>query len=451
MPPVFNVCFWRTRTALNRSCGPADGLWLERRTATEVIGPRILITGAGTGASNNLIRSLKAGNPSLFIVGCNADRFFLKQSTADRNYLIPAQSQSEFLAVLRQVVKADRIDLLVPSSDADVTGISRLRHRIPCRLFLPRHSVIELCQDKYKLTRFLRSRGVSAPLTYPVRSVSGLAKAFRRLARHQSVVWCRIRKGHGSAGAMPVKRVDQARNWIQYWQEMRGVPARLFTLSEYLPGRDFACQSLWKAGRLVLVKTFERVSHLVPGTHASAVSSVAALSRTVYEPRVTDVCSRAILSMDPKASGVFCIDMKEDARGVPCITEINAGRFSLSTNIYDLAGKHNMAATYVRLGLGEPVAIRRCYDATEDYYMVRDLDTVPGIFHAEAFLGGFIDAMTAQRATGSHRTSQRRRRHGRIRRGQTLSTTQDCYGGRDERPAKRIAAKRVQKRDKESL
>lgn len=381
-------------------------------------GRRLLVTGAGTGAGNNLIRSLRTGDPSLFIVGCHADRFSLKQSSADRNYLIPALTEPGFLPGLRRVVSVERIDLLFPSTDADVRVISSSRHRIPCHLFLPRHSVIELCQDKYKLTRFLRSRGIPAPLTYPVTGMSGIGKAFRRLAPHRSLVWCRIRKGNGSAGAMPVKRAEQARTWIGYWKEMRGVPARLFTLSEYLPGRDFACQSLWKAGRLVLIKTFERLSHVVAGSQASEVSSVAALSKTVFAPRVTRVCAEAVRNLDPKASGVFCIDVKEDARGVPCITEINAGRFSLSTNVYDLAGKHNMAVTYVRLALGERVDIPEQYDVAKDHYMVRDLDTVPGVFHADAFLSGIIDARPAQRATGNHHTSHdRRTRHGRFHRG----------------------------------
>jgi len=217
---------------------------------------------------------------------------------------------------------------------------------------------------------------------------------------------------------MPVKRAEQARTWIRYWKEMRGVPARFFTLSEYLPGRDFGCQSLWKAGELILVKTFERLSYAVAGSQASRLSSVAALSKTVFAPRVTEVCAEAVRNLDPKASGVFCVDVKEDARGVPCITEINAGRFSLSTNVYDLVGKHNMAVTYVRLALGERVAIREKYDVAEDYYMVRDVDTLPGVFHAEAFLGGIIDARPAQRATGNHRTSHNRRtRHGYFRRG----------------------------------
>ncbi len=62
-------------------------------------------------------------------------------------------------------------------------------------------------------------------------------------------------------GATLVKSAEQARGWIRYFQEMRRVPVTSFTLSEYLPGRDFACQSLWKDGDLILIKTVERLSY----------------------------------------------------------------------------------------------------------------------------------------------------------------------------------------------
>jgi hypothetical protein len=47
-----------------------------------------------------------------------------------------------------------------------------------------------------------------------------------------------------------------------------------------------------------------------------------------------------------------------------------------------------MSLTYVRLGLGETVELREEYDAVEGYYMVRDLDVLPGVFHADELIGG---------------------------------------------------------------
>jgi len=39
------------------------------------------------------------------------------------------------------------------TSDQDVRVVSRHRRRLGARVFLPRHPVIELCQDKYRVER----------------------------------------------------------------------------------------------------------------------------------------------------------------------------------------------------------------------------------------------------------------------------------------------------------
>ena len=79
---------------------------------------------------------------------------------------------------------------------------------------------------------------------------------------------------------------------------MRAIPANSFILSDYLPGRDFGCQSVWKDGELILVKTYERLSYLGTGSQPAEVSSVAALAKTVTEHRVVDTSVQAIRLLD---------------------------------------------------------------------------------------------------------------------------------------------------------
>jgi len=336
------------------------------------------------------MRSLRASGVS--VVGCNDDRFILKNSDAERNYLIPPRGHRRRIATLRQILQTDEIDLVIPVSDDDVAELSRARSRLRGHLFLPRQSVIALCQDKYLASAFLRGKGIPAALTYAVKSLTDLNKIFRRLRRGRSDrVWCRVRNGAGAFGAAPVASAAQAANWIAYWRDMRGTPVRAFTLSEYLPGRDFGCQSVWHDGELFLIKTYERLSYLTSGSRASEVSSVAALAKTVFEPDVVETCTAAIRALDRRASGVFSVDLKQDAAGVACVTEINAGRFSSATNIFDFTGKQNMAGTYVRVALGEPAGIGERYDFVEDHYMLRDIDALPQIFRAEEFFDAILE------------------------------------------------------------
>jgi carbamoyl-phosphate synthase large subunit len=351
---------------------------------------RVLILGAGSGASDNLIRSLRA-DAALVLIGAHADRFVLAASRADRRYLIAPRERPEFAATLRRVVEREAIDLLVPNSDADVRAVSAIRDDLGTRVFLPRAEAIELCQDKYALTTLLRSRGLPAPLTHPIATVDDVAAAFDALAPRRRL-WCRMRSGAGSMGAIPVATPEQARSWIAYWRDMRGIAPEVFTLSEYLPGRDFNVQGVWKNGRPLVMKTIERLSYLGGGQNPSGMSSTPALAKTVDEPGVLDVCAAAVHAVDPRASGVFNLDLKERAPGDPCITEINAGRFAMITNVHDFTGQHNTALVFVRAALDEPLDVADPRDVAMDYYLVRDLDTEPALFQADELYDRVDDA-----------------------------------------------------------
>ncbi len=352
---------------------------------------RVLVTGAGSAATTNLVRSLRSGDPTLWIVGCHHDRFTLKKSLADRNYVCPSPKLATFRDALCRVVERERIDIVIPNSDLDVEALVDIRDTVPCATFLPTKEVVALCQDKFELTTFLQAKRVPVPATCAVTELGTLPDVFARLAPHPEL-WCRIRTGSNARGALRVRRPEQARAWVSYWEEMRGVPITLFTISEYLPGRDFMYQSLWKDGRPVSVKTFERMAYFAAGSNPTAVSSLSALARTVIDQRVVDISARAVLAIDPAASGAFAIDLKENVAGVPCVTEINSGRLLTAMTAFDGVGQHNMALLYVKLALGEAVSAGEPYDAVEDYYVVRDIDTPADVFHADDFFEGIEEA-----------------------------------------------------------
>jgi hypothetical protein len=353
---------------------------------------RLLVTSAGTGPSNNLIRSLRAGHPSVTIIGGHDDPFILQNSSADRRYRTPPSGPA-WARALRRIARAEAVDLIIPATDADTLALSRLRAGLTRYLFLPRPALIELCADKYRLAGRLRALGLPAPVTARVRSLRDVDRTFRRAAPGRGArAWCRVRRGAGSRGAIPVASAAQARAWIAYWRDMRGVPVRDFTLSEFLPGRDLGCQSVWKDGVQLLTKTYERLSYLASGTQPAEISSVPALTKTVREPEIAALCARVIRRLDPRASGVFGVDLKEDAAGVARVTEINAGRFSSTTNLLDLTGKHNMTAVYLQAALGERVDLRDEYDVAEYHYLLRDIDAPPRILREEEFFDGVVDA-----------------------------------------------------------
>ena len=134
---------------------------------------RLLVSGAGSGGTNNLIGSLRERDAGgVFIVGYHTDRFILKKSPADRNYVMPPPTHPRFADTLGRIVDRERIDLIIPTQDVDVLGLARCEGAIAARVFLPSRSTIESCQDKYELTSLLRARKIPAPETYPIASLT---------------------------------------------------------------------------------------------------------------------------------------------------------------------------------------------------------------------------------------------------------------------------------------
>ena len=78
---------------------------------------------------------------------------------------------------------------------------------------------------------------------------------------------------------------------------------------------------------------------------------------------------------------MFNFDLKENEAGEPCITEINAGRFCNDHQHprLDRPPQHGGELCAARLRR-RPPAIDDPYDDPGEYYLVRDLDTLPGVF-----------------------------------------------------------------------
>ena len=346
---------------------------------------RVLVTGAGTGSSGNVIRALRAMAPPPYIVGVNHDRFTLEKSLADRTYQCPPYTARTFVPAAVAIAAREHIDVIMPTDDDAVKALSDHRRRFSIPLLLPRRATIELCRDKHRLAVRLRRLGVPAPLSWEVKSLRSLEAIFRRLSR-RGVLWCRARHGTRSLAATPVGSLEQARAWITQWRDLRGVPVAEFVLAEYLPGRHFVVQSLWRAGALLATRAVEVLSYFAAANNPSGVFSLPSLAKTLDAPDVVDIGVQAVQAIDGRPTGTFCVELKESARGVPCVTEINAGRFPSGVTALLALGSCNMVAAFVRTVQGEVLDGAAGEPWAGAHYLVRDIDAVPGVFSTAEML-----------------------------------------------------------------
>ena len=341
---------------------------------------KVLVTGAGGGGGENLINSLRAAALDLTIYGSNMDEFLLTKSTADYTIWLPSARLPRYTAHLIEAVNVHGIDLVIPNNDTEVARISRDRDQLPCKVFLPPDEEVQLCQDKLHLYQCLAEQGIPQACCQELKTLADIDDFIGTTPRDR--YWVRPRKGSGSMGATWVRTAEQARNWVKLWVELRGFRINDFTISEFLPGRDYAFQSVGRNAELKVAKMVERLSYVMGRNRLSNMSSTPAVARTIRDEAALATIMEAIHTVSANPNGNYNLDLKGNCEDVMCVTEFNIGRFCMITPIFDFTGHYNTSAVHVACALDLPLSIKEPIDIEEDIYLLRELDTTPKIISA---------------------------------------------------------------------
>jgi len=344
----------------------------------------ILITAIGYGGSNSLVNDIYNSNLNIDhynFYGSNVNYETIARSCLKKNFLLPHATDSKYKKSLIRLIEEESIDLIIPNSDAEVGKISEIRDELKCKLFLPSKDPIKTSQNKYDLYLKLHKNNIPVPISRDITSFEDIEKALSDIGGNK--FWIRPKTGSGSKGATWVNNIDQAISWIKLWVELRDYKIDQFTISEYLPGRDYCFQSTWKNGELLLAKMCERLSYYAGEQRLSGMSSTPSTALTVRDEQALDTVFRAIKAITKKANGNISFDLKGNENGEMCITECNIGRFCMITSIFNRTGRYNMAEMYIRAAFDEEIDIQDPIDISEGHYLLRELDILPTIIHKD--------------------------------------------------------------------
>lgn len=311
---------------------------------------RILITGAGGSAAANFYDALKLSHDHYYTVGCDISPYHLELIDVDERYVVPPVSDPEYMEAMQRVIALEHPDFLHPQPDVEVAYWAEHRHEIPVKTFLPSTQSVAICHDKMWFNQILKDKNVVRPRAHRITSAEDLRTALADLLSHDSRAWIRAVRGAGSRASLPVGSFAQADAWVDYWHSFRGLGYQDFMVSEFLPGREFAWQSLWYRGALITAQSRERLEYFGGNLTPSGQSSSPSVARTINRDDINSAGMAAVLAVDKEPHGVFCVDMKENRFAVPMVTEINPGRFFTTSNFFAHAGL-NMPAMYLSLGI----------------------------------------------------------------------------------------------------
>ncbi|MEZ4952715.1 MAG: hypothetical protein R2825_03975 [Saprospiraceae bacterium] len=334
---------------------------------------KILITAAGSGGTNALLNTLH--DDSYQFVGTNIDRFKAACSVTKRSYLVPrATDEEDYIETINKIIAIEKPALLIPNSDIEAEILAKHRDRIKTRTFLPSYEVIVLCQDKFKMYEYCRKKKVHVAKTISLKKMSDLDT----LPEHFSgfPLWARIRTGAGSKHTSKIFSVEHAKQFISHKTTAYKIKISDFTISEYLPGNDYAVMTLWKEGELVLIKMAHRAQYF--GQQGESPPSVI---KCTYSQKIVDFAIDAVKKFNPGANGVYNLDIKIDKNNNIALTEVNIGRFYYNMPIFNLTGKHNAFQVFLKCALGKEHGYG--LNDWEEKIFIREMDNRPYIFTEE--------------------------------------------------------------------
>ena len=139
----------------------------------------ILVTGVG-GASlgEQCLKALRAAPTGYRIVATDLVRESLGLALADVPHVVPPASDERYLAELLRLCAEHEVQVLIPTSEAELRVVSGARNRFVERgLFLPinRHELIDAGDDKFEALEKISAAGVRTPAHLAVESVGETA------------------------------------------------------------------------------------------------------------------------------------------------------------------------------------------------------------------------------------------------------------------------------------
>lgn len=337
---------------------------------------RILITGACGVTSRAIVRSLRLSQkfPGLYLLGTDIcdNPYGLYEGLLDKIYRVPRVTETGYQRQMEDLCRAERLDAAIVVPELEVLYWSAAGLPIP--VALPPAKFCQIAVSKKRL--------------YEALADEGLVPRFRIWSREELLTgapaeaidfpcWIRdFSEGTSSGkGSFLARTLGEVRAWV-----VLNSGIRQFMLSEFLPGRNFACHLLYDRGKIVKIASYERTEYFMARTAMSGITGNISKGRLINDERIAIAADAAVASILRKTNetmhGIVAVDFRESSDTKPLITEINL-RHVAATYSFAAAG-FNLAEAQLLLTLGRLEELGPLEATYPEHNMIlRDIDGPP--------------------------------------------------------------------------
>lgn len=342
----------------------------------------ILVTGVGGPTPRSFVRAIKlneeAHNHYRFIgVDCNPLAYGLyDRDLFNKSFVVPRADSPDYWDAINRIIEKESIDAAVVLPEVEVlewahNSASKLQNDI--KTHLPDSELARELVNKHLLHVLLEETGC----------VPRYKKIDPQDYRYSEVIdevgdsfWIRSTEGSSGLGSLKIDSEGALAQWVSI-----NTGVNEFIASEFLPGRNMACKMLYFNGKLTRTACAERVNYIMAKVAPSGITGNTSFGRLVNEPGLVELSEKALNKIakhfEKELHGIFTVDYKEDADGVPKITEINIRHVAFTSSI--AAGGANIPVDTLEMMFADHSGgfKRIDYSYPEPLIFLRDVDSEP--------------------------------------------------------------------------
>lgn len=339
---------------------------------------RILVTGACGVTSRSVVRSLNkseifSGNCVFIGTDVCYNEYGIYEGLYDKVYKVPYFNDPSYRSIIQSIIDENNIEYAILIPEPEVLYWSENPFdikflRIPPRFakkVLSKRSLYETLQEKNYIPQFqiisredMTASESQIDLSYPL--------------------WIRdFSEGTTSGkGSLKAESYDDVKAWATI---NRGIDQ--FMLSEYLPGRNLACFTLFSNGKLLKYGVAQRIDYMMGKVAVSGITGNTSKGKLLNDRRVFDVAYDAVMSVIDKTgetmNGLVVTDLKENAAGNPVVTEINIRHVAFTSTFANAGFNFSEFQMMILSGMESEISPELTMSFPDDNIMLRDVDGVP--------------------------------------------------------------------------
>jgi len=341
---------------------------------------KILITGVGGPTARSVAFALKScsGGTKYKLIGTDCNRLSIglyQDSLFKKTYIIPIASDPNYWTVIEKIIHEEKIDITIVQPEQEVLEWSRRAKAedLPCKSLIPDFNLARISIDKSLVNELLAPFGFVPQSVIIEKNKYSFDEVKKRLG---CPFWIRSTLGSSGSGSLEIESNQKLESWLLIKGEIKK-----FIASKYLPGRNLACKLLYFNGELIRSACAERVNYIMPNASPSGITGNTSFGRLLNEFSVFKTAKEGLEVLFEKTGakkhGLFTVDLKEDEKGKPLITEVNVRHIAF-TACFALAGA-NLVEDSIRLLCGDSTFDRKfkLYEFKDNPVFFRGVDSLP--------------------------------------------------------------------------